>query len=385
MSGTSLDGLDLCAAEFSLCDGRWHYRILAFETHSYRGTPWPDRLTEAYRERGAVRSQTSLDFAAWCQTKWTDFDRRHQFGAQAVAHHGHTVEHDPARGITVQIGHEASVFAGSPIPVVGDFRTASVARGGQGAPLVPLADRDLFADYAVCLNLGGFSNASWTDAGGLRRAGDLGPCNGLLNPLAQELGLDYDPEGRYAASGQVSYDASGVSNASGHAAPTSQPANQLTSSALRAPANPQRTPRPSQLAYYSAPFPKSLGREWMEREFWPVFNATRPKKTEDALATAADHIAWSIAHGLRTAGAPHGLALLSGGGAYNADLIQRIAQYAPEWQWTVAPRDVLEAKEALAFAYLGLLRLRGEPNVLASYAGGPMDGCDGTVFGATAL
>ncbi|MEY4171774.1 MAG: anhydro-N-acetylmuramic acid kinase [Bacteroidota bacterium] len=377
MSGTSLDGLDLCAAEFVRTNGRWQYRILAFETVSYRGTPWPERLTQAYRDRGHVRHQTSLDFAAWCQAQWSDFDRRHHFGAQAVAHHGHTVEHDPAQGITVQIGHEPSVFATSPIPVVGDFRSASVARGGQGAPLVPLADRDLFGDYAVCVNLGGFSNASWTDAGGLRRAGDLGPCNGLLNPLAQELGLDYDPEGRFAASGQVNYAASGQAASSNQ--PTSQLANQPTSQL----ANQQRAPRASQLAYYAAPFPKSLGREWMDREFWPAFNASRPQKTEDALATAADHIAWSIAHGLRAAKAPHGSALLSGGGALNSDLIRRITEYAPEWTWTVADNQTLEAKEALAFAYLGLLRLRNEPNVLASYAGGQSDGCDGTIFGTS--
>ena len=100
------------------------------------------------------------------------------------------------------------------------------------------------------------------------------------------------------------------------------------------------------------------------------------------MATAADHIAWSVVHGLRTAQAPPGTALLSGGGAHNADLVGRLSAYGPEWTWTVAPLDVLEAKEALAFAYLGLLRLRGEPYVLASYAGGPADGCDGTIFGA---
>ncbi|MEY4968300.1 MAG: anhydro-N-acetylmuramic acid kinase [Bacteroidota bacterium] len=393
MSGTSLDGLDLCAAELVRSNGRWQYRILAFETVSYRETPWPERLTEAYHIRGRIRNQTSLDFAAWCQAQWADFDRRHHFGAQAVAHHGHTVEHDPAHGITVQIGHEPSVFATSPIPVVGDFRSASVARGGQGAPLVPLADRDLFGDYAVCVNLGGFSNASWTDAGGLRRAGDLGPCNGLLNPLAQELGLDYDPEGRYAASGQVNY--ANPAHAAPSNQPTSQLANQPTSQLANQPtsqlanqptsqlANQQRAPRASQLAYYAAPFPKSLGREWMDREFWPAFNAFRPQKSEDALATAADHIAWSIAHGLRTAQAPQGPALLSGGGAYNTDLIRRITEYAPEWTWTVAEKQTLEAKEALAFAYLGLLRLRNEPNVLASYAGGRSDGCDGTIFGTS--
>lgn len=349
MSGTSLDGLDLCAAEFERTGDRWHYRIHAFETVSYRGTLWPERLTAAYADRGPFRNQVSREFAAWCQTQWTDFTTRHQFAAHAVAHHGHTVEHDPLRGITVQIGHEASLFASSPIPVVGDFRSGSVARGGQGAPLVPLADRDLFADYAVCVNLGGFSNASWTDAGGLRRAGDLGPCNGLLNPLAGELGLDYDPEGQNASTGTA-----------------------LPSAVL------------ANLNYYSAPFPKSLGREWMEREFWPAFHSIRPRRTEDALATASDHIAWSIAHGLRTANAPHGKALLSGGGARNAHLVHQLRKAAPEWDWFVAPDDLLESKEALAFAYLGLLRLRQEPNVLMSYAGGSIDASDGTIFGQEA-
>ena len=373
MSGTSLDGLDLCGAEFLRVGDRWSYRILAFETVPYRGTEWPERLTAAYLNRGPVRDQVSRDFAAWCQAQWTAFNQRHHFEAHAVSHHGHTVEHDPAHRITVQIGHESAVFAASPRPVVGDFRSACDARGGQCAPLVPLADRDLFADFAVCLNLGGFSNASWTDGGGLRRAGDLGPCNGLLNPLAGELGLDYDPEGRYAASGRVHCATSDpLDPASGPVPPSTQPTSQ--------PANQP----PSLLAYYADPFPKSLGREWMEREFWPAFNAARPKKTEDALATAADHIAWSIAHGLRTARAPHGPALLSGGGALNSDLVRRIAQHAPEWTWIVADRQTLEAKEALAFAYLGLLRLRGEPNVLASYAGGLSDGCDGTVFGEPA-
>jgi anhydro-N-acetylmuramic acid kinase len=382
MSGTSLDGLDLCAAEFERSGDRWTYRIRAFETISYRGTIWPERLTASYTDRGALRDQVSRDFAAWCQDQWIAFSQRHQFDAHAVAHHGHTVEHDPSRGITVQIGHEATVFASSPIPVVGDFRSGSVARGGQGAPLVPLADRDLFADFAVCVNLGGFSNASWTDAGGLRRAGDLGPCNGLLNPLAGELGLDYDPDGQHAACGRV------ADWLIGSLAPGSLATSSLASSSL---AHPQTSQQPtsqqpisanlSQLPYYSTPFPKSLGREWMEREFWPAFNAARPKKTEDALATASAHIAWSIVHGLRTAKAPQGKALLSGGGARNAHLVSQLRQIAPELQWTVAPDDILESKEALAFAYLGLLRLRNEPNVLASYAGGQNDGCDGTVFG----
>lgn len=114
MSGTSLDGLDLCAAEFECTGDRWNYRIHAFETITYRGTPWPERLSAAYADRGPVRDQVSRDFATWCQDQWLSFNARHHFAAHAVAHHGHTVEHDPSRGITVQIGHEASVFTSSP-------------------------------------------------------------------------------------------------------------------------------------------------------------------------------------------------------------------------------------------------------------------------------
>ena len=345
MSGTSLDGLDLCGVEFRKESARWNAQILAFETIPYLGTPWAERLRAAYEGPGALRQQVSLDFAAWCQIQWLDFNQRHKLSCHAIAHHGHTVEHDPARGITVQIGHESALFASSPVPVVGDFRSASVARGGQGAPLVPIADRDLFGEFDVCVNLGGFSNASWTDSEGMRRAGDLGPCNGLLNALASELGLDFDPDGMHAAQGSAADDAR-----------------------LRA------------IDYYHKPFPKSLGREWMERVFMPEFGAIRPTSTQDALATAAEHIAWTLAYGLRSAGAPPGRVLLSGGGALNADLVRRVANQAPEWSWQVAPGELLQAKEALAFAYLGLLKLRGEPNVLKSYAGGSADGCDGIVF-----
>ena len=112
----------------------------------------------------------------------------------------------------------------------------------------------------------------------------------------------------------------------------------------------------------------------------PEFVAIRPTSTQDALATAAEHIAWTLAHGLRSAWAPPGRVLLSGGGALNADLVRRVNKQAPEWSWQVAPGELLQAKEALAFAYLGLLKLRGEPNVLRSYAGGSADGCDGIVF-----
>ena len=106
MSGTSLDGLDLCGVEFRKESARWNAHIIAFETIPYLGTPWGERFRAAYEGPGALRQQVSLDFAAWCQIQWLDFNHRHKLSCHAIAHHGHTVAHDPARGITVQIGHE---------------------------------------------------------------------------------------------------------------------------------------------------------------------------------------------------------------------------------------------------------------------------------------
>jgi len=341
MSGTSLDGLDLAQVVFwkESPDGPWQKRIEATRFISYADTPWAKDLPAAYTASAAQRIQTSKAYSRWLNAQLTSFIGGSH--VDAIASHGHTVAHAPETHFTLQIGNDPELAHGLPCPVVCDFRVADVARGGQGAPLVPVADALLYGDYPVCLNLGGFSNASW-DQNGQRKAGDLGPANFILNPYAQALGHAYDPSGELARSGQP---------------------DESTLQTLE------------NLPYYHQPFPKSLGREWVEAH---IDAALQPLNPLTALATATEHSAWAVAKGL--AQAPPGKVLTTGGGAKNRFLLERIKALSGR-PLEVPSEEELNFKEAICFAFLGLLRLRGEKNVWASVTGGPEDGCDGTVFG----
>ena len=340
MSGTSLDGLDLAKVRFwkDGPEGLWKKEVMDARFIPYEGTRWAKDLPAAYTVSSEHRERISEAYSVWLNEQLKNFIAG--TSVHAIASHGHTVAHEPTKGITLQIGNTPSLAKGLGVPVICDFRVADVARGGQGAPLVPVADAMLYGNYLVCLNLGGFSNASW-DQAGQRRAGDLGPANFILNPYAQALGHAYDPAGELARSGQ---------------------ADTPTLKALQA------------RSFYQQPFPKSLAREWVEDQ---VEALLKPLEPLTALATATEHCAWAVAHGLKQA--PPGEVLVTGGGARNIYLMERIA--ALSGRTLHIPEDIeLDFKEAICFAFLGLLRLRGEKNVWASVTGGPIDGCDGTVF-----
>jgi anhydro-N-acetylmuramic acid kinase len=220
--------------------------------------------------------------------------------------------------------------------VVNDFRRADVAQGGQGAPLVPVGDRLLFGAYGACLNLGGFANLSYEDAYGKRRAFDTGPANMALNHLASKLGQAFDDRGRLAAGGKVS-------------APLLEQMNQLE--------------------YFRMEGPKSLGKEWFTREFLPILEAA-PLDIPDLLATTSEHIALQIGRALHRAKKDN--VLVTGGGALNLNLLARIGLYYPG-DLVIPSRELVSYKEALVFALLGILKIRGEVNCLASVTGGIRD------------
>ena len=341
MSGTSLDGLDLVVVELTAQANkdRWRYRILSSQFISYQGLEWAQRLPASYYASASEREAISTDYSRWLNQQFhTFFDGQH---IQAIASHGHTSLHQPEQGITIQIGNDPCIAEGfEGIPIVGDFRRADVSRGGQGAPLVPLADAFLYANFAICLNLGGFSNASWS-IDGVRRAGDLGPVNLLLNHFAQQLGFSFDRGGYVAKS-------------------------------HRADAKCLRELR--ELPFYGQSFPKSLGREWVESQVLPLLD---PLDQGQALATATEHAAWAILHGLKEA--PDGPILVTGGGAQNDYLID-LLRAGSNRLWQIPSAEERDFKEAMCFAFLGLRRLRGEVNVWASVTGASSDGCDGTIF-----
>lgn len=345
MSGTSLDGLDLALVKFNPPSdkvNKWRFSIISSSFISYSGTRWEKDLLKAYQADANELNKISKNYSEWVSFQAFQFINLLSNNFPKVfCSHGHTVRHEPENRVTQQIGntHELTTYLN--IPVVCDFRISDVQRGGQGAPLVPIADKLLFSDQPICLNLGGFSNASW-DENGVRIAADLGPCNIILNELMRKIGKSFDDKGDLSSRGRIDFETLDKLN---------------------------------NLSYYYTPPPKSLSREWALNNILVLI--LRIPKIEDALATAVEHTAWAINHGLKKLNSEK--IFITGGGAWNTYLMSRIAFYWKK-QIEIPPKQIVNQKEALCFAFLGIRRLRGEINILSSVTGAPTDSCDGIVF-----
>lgn len=342
MSGTSLDGLDLVACRFFRENGQWNYRVLAAETRAYP-EEWLERLAGLTQAGGMELARAHADLGHYMGRCVAAFVQENRLQPLLVASHGHTVFHQPERGFTLQIGDGAALAAECGQMVVNDFRVTDVALGGQGAPLVPIGDELLFPQYDACLNIGGISNISFRYEG-RRVAFDIAPANQVFNCLAALKGLPFDRDGLLARQGRA--DAACLE-------------------------------RLNALAFYRRPFPKSLGKEWVDAECLPVLKASG-LSVEDALATAVEHTAFQIARVLN--GYRIRTLLLSGGGARNVFLRERIAALAVQAQCCMPSEEVVDYKEAVIFAFLGLKRWLGEANCLQSVTGASRDCCGGALW-----
>ncbi|MEN9336733.1 MAG: hypothetical protein RLZZ500_1720 [Bacteroidota bacterium] len=341
MSGTSLDGIDLAELFFTFENGHWTYEIGQAETFPYPAN-WVTQLKKAITFSEKELQQINQDYTAYLGTVIFDFIQEKSItNLDAVCSHGHTILHQPHNGFTLQIGNLPEIANRVKQTVVCDFRVQDVALGGQGAPLVPIGDRTLFAAYTYCLNLGGFSNVSFEHQG-QRLAFDISPVNTVLNFYANKLGLQYDESGKIAASGKIIPELLETLNA---------------------------------FDYYQQSFPKSLGFEFVREKVLPTMEkfTTSPA---DAMHTFIEHIAFQTAKALPT---KKGKLLATGGGAYNTFLIERIHSYLPEMELIIPDAKTLEFKEALIFGLLGVLRLRNEINVLSSVTGAKQDHCSGYI------
>lgn len=346
MSGTSLDGLDVAYCHFAIANGTWSYNILNATTYEY-SDEWRQRLS-------TLENATAFDYAlcnvrlghyfGQCVRKFMTDNALTLRDVDFVASHGHTVFHRPELGLTTQIADPNAIAAETSLPVMADFRTLDVALGGQGAPLVPIGDRLLFSQYDSCLNLGGIANISFTQ-NNRRVAFDISPCNMILNHLAQRLGMSFDKGGNVARNG-------------------------IASSELLAKLN--------ALAYYDEPCPKSLGKEWFVEHFLPIFQQSA-LGIGTQLATASEHIATQIANVLN-ANNLHNV-LVTGGGAFNSFLIDSL-RAKTKCQISIPNALIINYKEAMVFAFLGVLRVRGQANCLSSVTGASSDNCGGVVTGA---
>lgn len=338
MSGTSLDGLDLASCAFTREDERWRFDVEAARTF-----PFPadlrSRLLAVMQGDALELARLHRDLGRTIGTRCAELMVGLEHGPDLISSHGHTIFHRPEEGLTTQIGCGAHIAAIAGVPVVSDLRTKDVALGGQGAPLVPVGERALFPGPDAFLNLGGIANLSVHREVVLGY--DLSPCNQALDLLAAEVGLAYDANGAIARSGRVDQDLLQRLNA---------------------------------LDFYAQPPPRSLGREWFEERFRPLIDRTTP--LPDRMRTVAEHIATIAGGAIDRADARN--VLVTGGGAHNALLIERIRARTRAQVGTPA-REVIDFKEAIVFAFLGLLRWRGEANTLCSVTGARADSIGGAI------
>lgn len=342
MSGTSLDGVDLAHIQFTVKNNAWTFEILESETIAY-SSEWILQLKEAVDYTTGQLEKLNHDYTLLLAGIITGFIKKHAIEKlDAVCSHGHTILHQPQNGFTLQIGNLPEITDLIHQTVVCDFRVQDVALGGQGAPLVPIGDRILFSPYDYCMNLGGFSNVSF-EQNTQRIAFDIAPVNTVLNFYANQMGLPYDDKGSISRTGTI---------------------NTALLKELNA------------LDFYQKKHPKSLGFEFVKTTVLPLmerFDIT----AEDKLRTFTEHIAMQTALALPD---KKGSLFITGGGAYNDFLIERIATYLPQMKIIIPAAKMLEFKEALIFALLGVLKLRGEINVLSSVTGAKMDHSSGNVI-----
>ena len=342
MSGTSLDGVDLANIVFTVQNGHWKFEIKETSTIPY-STYWLNKLKTALTLDLNDLGFLNTDYTQLLSSIINDFISENSLtNIDAICSHGHTILHQPHNGITLQIGNLPELATLTKHTIVCDFRVQDVKLGGQGAPLVPIGDQILFSEYDYCMNLGGFSNISFVK-NQQRVAFDISPMNTVLNHYASLLGFDYDDKGLIAKSGNCNNDLLFELNA---------------------------------LPFFKMSYPKSLGFEFVKETVLPLIEKYKIP-IQDKLNTFIQHTAIQVALALKE---KKGKMLITGGGVYNDFLVEKIKENLPFIKIIIPKRKTLEFKEALIFGLLGVLKLRGEINVLSSVTGAKQDHSSGTIY-----
>jgi len=345
MSGTSLDGVDLIFVKIERDKG-YSFKILQTETVNY-SEKWKNNLQDAFNFSGEDLTKINVDYGKFLSDTINNFIKKNALKEVGfIASHGHTIFHNPEQHYTLQIGSGSVISAETGIKVICDFRTQDLALGGQGAPLVPVGDRLLFSHYDFCLNLGGFSNISF-EKEGERIAFDISPVNIVLNHFTRKIGLEFDDEGKMASKGKL--------------------VQQLYDDL-------------NELPFYTEEKPKSLGYEFVAEVILPMIEKYNVP-LEDILYTFIEHAAFQIAGVLNINKEKSGKnnVLITGGGAFNKHLISRISRLT-DVEVIIPEKQIINYKEALIFALLGVLKDQEEVNCLKSVTGAVKDHSSGVVY-----
>ena len=332
MSGTSLDGIDLAVCSF-IKNEVWEYKIEKSETLKYP-IGWKLKLSTTHTKNKSTVEKTDIQFGQYIGQKINTFLNNEK--VDFIASHGHTIFHQPENNFTLQIGCGKTISKITRITTINNFRSLDVSLNGQGAPLVSIGDLLLFPDYKYCINLGGFANISIKKNKEII-AFDICPVNIVLNNICKELGIEYDSNGNISKEGKII---------------------------------PTLLQQLNQLDFYTKKAPKSLGREWVEENVFPIL---KNNNSQDLLCTFCEHVAIQIAKFLTDESA-----LFTGGGVFNSFLMERI-RFHSKAKIFLPNKELIEFKESLIFAFLGVLRVRNEVNCLQSVTGADRDNCGGFI------
>ena len=340
MSGTSVDGLDICYVSFDNHDPS-KYEIIDCDTIDYDDN-LKTKLKNIIKLDNDQIKQIDKEFGEFIGLSVLNFIKRNKsYKADLISSHGHTVFHEPEFNKTLQIGNGEIINKITKIKTVNNFREQDIQLGGQGAPLVPIGDKLLFDDYKYCLNLGGFTNISVKDSRTIF-AYDICPLNTVLNHYANKLGYECDLGGKLSKKGVINIDLF----------------NEL-----------------NDLDYYKKSYPKSLGLEFVIENIFPITEKYKIKEV-DILATYIEHASFQIKRNIDNGSK----VLLTGGGTFNNNLIKAL-NHDSKINFIIPDKTIINYKESLIFALLGYLKINGKVNCLRSVTGASNDHSSGDIYG----
>lgn len=367
MSGSSLDGLDIVYTELQENSGYWSFEIIAADCYPY-SDEWVLHLEKATGLNALEYNLLHTAYGHYIGTEINRFIEEHNlhYKVALISSHGHTTFHLPAKKMTAQLGDGAAIAAVTGLPVVSDLRAMDVAFGGQGAPIVPIGEKLLLKGHGLLLNLGGIANIS-INRDDKYIAFDICAANRVLNMIANKTGKEYDTGGAMAAAGRLH--------------------NPLLETL-------------NNLPYYKTAPPKSLANSFGTEEVYPLVRSFG-LAPEDELRTYVEHIVLQVRASILRSGWTEGSEvtvrssqftgeagennrklLITGGGAFNTFLIHRLQQELASLSIEIIVPDekIVQYKEALVMALIGVLRWRQEYNVLSSVTGAERDSIGGAVW-----
>ena len=330
MSGTSLDGIDIAHCTFKK-GKNWTYKIDKAKTVEYP-KKLKEKLKSSFELSGYNLIKLDHSLGEFIGLEIKKFLKHNNLDPEIISSHGHTVFHNPKEKIGLQIGNANKILSIVKIPVIDNFRELDIILGGQGAPLVPIGEKLLFKGYDYFINLGGIINITKIDSSSVK-AYDVVPSNIVLNSISNKLNFEFDNKGNIARKGKL----------------ISTLFDELNS-----------------LKFYKKNHPKSIGIEWINKKIFPIIYKSN-HKLEDVMTTFSNHIAYQL---IKNIHGKNNKILITGGGVYNDFLVEKIKDYDKNKnRWIIPDDNLVKYKEALIFAFMGLLRKLNKKNILNNVTG----------------